>query len=112
MGLSFEVIKIVRTEIEEVWKCSYCQNKYQHRRDAINCAEECTDIEYPKEIDTEVFYCEYCNSRFYKNGQAELCESDHIQKQDKYYLDYEQKRSRKKLIEAADHHQQTRIIQT
>ena len=105
-----EVMKVVTTKTKFYWKCPYCSEKYDSVIEVQNCMEECSDLESSVEGEENIYVCEYCNETYDREEDAIECEEDHIESQDKYNFEYEIKKSRQVLIDAAEHKDQIKLV--
>lgn len=85
------------------WKCEYCDKEYLKYEDALECAEECADIQYPKEDEKILIGCDFCKQEYEDEDEAEGCEEHYAETQDKYF-------SQAKLKEASEHPEQNKLI--
>lgn len=76
---------MVEYEEKQIWNCPYCDKEYEDEDDALECANECADIDYPTEDTKTIYICEYCEKRFEDEEEAEGCEENHIENQDEFY---------------------------
>ena len=84
------------------WKCTYCDKEYFKYEDALECAQECADVQYPKEDSKPLYGCEYCKQEYEDEEEAEGCEECHAENQDKHF-------SRFKLKEAGENKDQKKL---
>lgn len=103
---------MVEYKKQEFWKCTYCNKEYDKWEDAVECATECADIDYPEEDYRYLNICEYCKKEFEDEEDAEKCEEEHKEKQDKFYNLIALKRASEhptqtKLMEVARHSSQS-----
>ena len=103
---------MVTTISKIMYKCPYCDQKYETEYEARTCAEDChlADIEeVTQEEITKQNICEYCNEEWHTHQEAEECEQEHIETQDKHYEQYQEHEARHKLLEAGHHPSQRKI---
>lgn len=94
--------KMVYYNEVKFWKCPYCDKEYFKYEEALECAEECADINYPKEDSKTLVCCSFCKQEYEDEEEAEGCEEHHAETQDKYY-------SQIKLKEAGEHPTQEKL---
>ena len=92
-----------------MWKCPYCQEKYDNEMDAESCIESCADTDEPEEVYIEKYECEMCHQIFNEYDDAKVCEEKHMEHEDKHWQRYNEIESKKRLEEAAKHPNQTKI---
>lgn len=82
---------MVEYKEKQFWKCPYCNKEFDIYEYALECAEECADIEYPIEDQKTLAFCGYCGDEFDEEDKAEQCEENHIKNKDKFYSRYAMK---------------------
>lgn len=87
---------------KDIWACPYCNKEYDRYEDALECVQECANIDYPKESKNSIFACDYCKKQYSDEGEAEECEEDHAENQDEFF-------SKVKLKQAGEHPSQRRL---
>jgi len=85
------------------WKCPYCEKEYDTWEDALECAEECADIDYPKEDKKTFAVCEFCKKEYEDDEEAEGCEEHHAEEQDDFFTKFQ-------LKKAGEHPQQEKLL--
>lgn len=91
------------------WRCPYCKTLYKAECDAEECARNCVDIDDPIEVST--YKCEMCGGQETNYSEAEKCEEQHKEFEDKYYRDYLVYQNFAKLNEAANHPSQKKLME-
>ena len=102
--------KMVNVMNKQIWKCPYCEETYEIYDDAKTCANNCAEVDEPEEDYDEIFECEMCSKVFEDYDDTEACEMKHIDNKDKHWERFEEIQSKKRLMEAASHSEQTKII--
>ena len=87
-----------------IWKCPYCHREYDSYEDALDCAEECVNMEYPTDDDKTLAICECCHKEFEDIDDAESCEEGHKRNNDRYYSDF-------RLKKASEHIEQLKLFE-
>ena len=100
---------MVKDEIVTKYKCPYCDKAYDTVEIAEDCAEDCIDIEPPVEITESIYICEICNEKYDKYFKADDCEQQHMENNDRKYLEYLDKEEKAKLRKAGEHKEQMRL---
>ena len=84
---------MVEYKEKKFWKCPRCDNEYDTWEDALVCATECADIEYPIENTKSFAVCEYCKKEYEDEEEAEECEEHHTKNQDEYFNKFNLKKA-------------------
>jgi len=92
-----------------LWKCPYCGEEYDNFDDANDCAIDCADVDDPEELVVTKYECAMCHKVFEEYDEAEVCEMKHSNDEDKYWVRFQEIESMKRLEEAANHPNQTKI---
>lgn len=95
---------MVEYKSQEVWRCPYCEKVYEKWEDAVECATECADIDYPEADTKEIYICEFCNKEYEDDTDAEDCEKKHKELRDEFL-------GRKRMKEAGNHPNQNKLIE-
>jgi len=90
---------------KQIWNCPYCSKEYEDYEKALECSQECADIDYPKEDTKTIFVCEYCKKTFSDDQEVDECEENHRENRDEFY-------SKIELKKASEHPEQKRLIAT
>ena len=79
---------MIEYKTKKLWKCPYCNKEFDTHEDALECSQECADIEYPIEDNKTFAICGYCGDEFDDESEAEDCEQNHIENKDRFYSKY------------------------
>lgn len=94
---------MVKYEEESFWTCPYCGKEYNNENDANECAEECADIDRPREDTKTVYVCEFCEKKYDKEEEAKVCEEHHAKNNDDCY-------SKEMLRRTSEHPGQKKLL--
>ena len=100
---------MVKEKLIDIFKCPYCNRKYDNEDDAEDCRDDCLEKDDIISDEESRYSCEYCEKEYNHEGQAKSCETYHINRQDNFYLEYEFKRGRSKLDEHAKNPYQDKL---
>lgn len=104
-------------DVRAGWACPYCKKFYEKYSDADTCAKECVMPDVPIRATQEIYFCRYCRetveynciNKDKCNWKSDHCEKNHEEHQDKFWQEYTQQISKKKLAMSAMHQEQARL---
>lgn len=102
---------MVIEHFKQVFKCPYCEDKFDSYDRCNDHIDDCLDREYPKEDEEWEYECSMCQAVFENEWDAESCEEKHIDTEDYYFKLNQEKEERNKLLIAGNHPSQLKLIQ-